>query len=106
MEEFHLARPQELGGPLSFTLRDVVAAGFRRSRLIIVSFLGIFLGGIIAAALAGTKYEAKMKVLVRHKRIDPVVSTVPESAGGTQPAVSEEEINSEVELMQSRDLLE
>lgn len=106
MEELSLARTQQLGGPLSFTLRDVVAAGFRRRRLIIVSFLGIFLGAIIAAVLGGTKYEAKMMVLVRHKRVDPVVSTLPESVGITQPAVSEEEINSEVELMQSRDLLE
>lgn len=106
MEELSLARPQPVNGPIAFTLRDIVAVGFRRRRLILLTFLGIFLGAIVVAVAGGAKYEAQMKILVRHRRVDPVVSTTPESASVVQPAVSEEEINSEVELIKSHDLIE
>ncbi len=53
------------------------------------------------------KYESRMEILVNRERLDPVVTTesttqLPQMA----PQVTEEEINSEVELLQSRDVLE
>ncbi|HZP02742.1 MAG TPA: Wzz/FepE/Etk N-terminal domain-containing protein [Terriglobia bacterium] len=96
--------PNQTLGP---TLRDIVAAGFRHRRLLIVAFAGVFLGVIIFGLLF-TQYEAEMKILVRRERQDPVVT--PAAEGVTQslsaPNVSEEELNSEVELLKSRDLLE
>src|SRR5262249_52441983 len=86
-----------------------VAVGFRRRRLIALSFLGIWLGAVAVAVLSQSKYEAEMKILVRHKRADPVVTSAagaPGAAGIIQTAVTEEETNSEVELIQSSDLLE
>jgi polysaccharide biosynthesis protein PslE len=111
-QSFIITQPEQMpatqGAGYSPSLRDVVAVGFRRRRLIVLSFLGIFLGAIAVSVLTGSKYQAEMKILVRHRRADPVVSS---SAGATgvvqvQTAVGEEETNSEVQLIESSDLLE
>ena len=70
-------------------------------------FIALVIGSIAAAALLSQKYESKMEILVNRERLDPVVTTestnqLPQMA----PQVTEEEINSEVELLQSRDVLE
>jgi uncharacterized protein involved in exopolysaccharide biosynthesis len=89
------------------TLRDVLAPLFRRRRLLIVSFLGIVLGSILSAAVMPKQYDADMKILVKRERVDPVVTTEATQQGGQPtPAVTEEELNSEVELLKGRDLLE
>ena len=72
-----------------------------------ICFLGALVCSIAAAALLSRKYESKMEILVNRERLDPVVTTestnqLPQMA----PQVTEEEINSEVELLQSRDVLE
>ena len=52
------------------------------------------------------RYESHFKVLLRHGRFDPVVSAQPESAMDfTRPDITEEEVNSEVELLRDEDLL-
>src|ERR1700722_5731784 len=88
------------------TLRDILTPLFRRRRLLILSFCGVFLGAIIASVLLSSRYEAQMEILVNRDRMDPVVTT--EQFSQTSPAappLTEEEINSEVELLQSQDLL-
>jgi len=99
--------PGAQGRTYSLTLRDIVAVGFRRRRLMALSFLGVFLGAAVVALLTGSKYQSEIKILVRRKRADPVVSA---SAGGptvvNETTVPEEETNSEVELIQSPDLLQ
>jgi uncharacterized protein involved in exopolysaccharide biosynthesis len=48
-----------------------------------------------------------MKLLVKRERVDPLVTTEPTTGiSGVAPAVTEEELNSELELIKSRDLLE
>ena len=88
------------------TLRDLLAIGFRHSRLIRNAFLGIVAGAILVAVLQPRQYKAGMKILVKRERVDPVVT----SEAAVQPqfatGVTEEELNSEVELLKSRDLLE
>ena len=98
------------GRPAAFpiTLRDVAMPVFRQSRLASVVFLGILCGSILTALLIPRKYEAEMKILLNRDRQDAVVTP---DADGTPPiaavlAISEEDINSEVELLKSRDLLE
>jgi uncharacterized protein involved in exopolysaccharide biosynthesis len=89
------------------TLRDVLAPLFRHRRLLIVSFLGIFLGGLLSAIVKPKQYDANMKILVKRERVDPVVTTDATTQGSQPaPAVTEEELNSEVQLLKSRDLLE
>src|SRR5712692_4056055 len=89
------------------TLRDLVSPLFRHRRLVVVYFMGALLCSIAATWLLSSKYESRMAILVNRERLDPVVTTesttqVPQLA----PQVTEEEINSEVELLQSRDVLE
>ena len=90
----------------SLVLRDLVAIPFRRRRLVLVCFWGVLLGAVLAAILQPNRYASEMKILVKRERVDPVVT--PEASSGPQfaPGVTEEELNSEVELLKTRDLLE
>jgi len=91
----------------SSTLRDLMGIAFRHRQLIALSFLGVFVGAILAAILLPDQYEAHMKILVKHERVDPVVSSEPNVVQQvTTQLVTEEDLNSEVELIKSRDLLE
>lgn len=89
------------------TLRDLISPLFRHRRLAVVCFACALLCSVAAAVLLSRKYESRMEILVNRERLDPVVTTesttqLPQMA----PQVTEEEINSEVELLQSRDVLE
>jgi uncharacterized protein involved in exopolysaccharide biosynthesis len=71
MEELILKNPH---GDLvrSPTLRDVLSTGFRHRRLMVLSFLGILSGSILAALVQPNRYEAEMKILVKPGRVDTV----------------------------------
>ena len=90
----------------SISLRDVVAPVFRHRRLVVVSFLGIFLGSIVAAFLLPKQYQAEMKILVKRERVDPILTSDKTTVIDSRSEVSEEQVQSEVELLRSRDLLE
>lgn len=89
----------------SFSMRDLMAVGFRQRRIILNSFLGILSIAVLLAFLLPKKYVAQMKILVRHERAEPVVSPERESPLQWQTQVSEEELQSEAELIRSKDLL-
>ena len=101
-------RPNENERTQTITLRDIATPVFRQRRLAALLFLGIFLGAILSALLLPKNYQAEMTILVNRERVDPVVTSDQELPVGvaTLPAVSEEDLNSEVELLKSRDLLE
>lgn len=92
---------------LAVSPRDAVAPVFRQRRVATWLFCGIFAGALVAGFLAPRRYQAEMKILVNRERVDPLVSPDPSvpSVAEPQPVVSEEDINSEVELLKSRDLL-
>ena len=89
----------------SFSLRDLAGIVFRRRRVILLSFVGVLVGALLAIRFLPPTYEAQMKILVERERVDPVVST---NASNPQPdrSLSENEVTSEVELFQSRDSLQ
>jgi uncharacterized protein involved in exopolysaccharide biosynthesis len=89
----------------AFTIRDFLAIGFRQRQLILNTFLGIFSIAVVIAFLLPKKYEAQMKILVRHERAESVVSSEREAPVQWRTEVSEEELQSEAELIKSRDLL-
>jgi succinoglycan biosynthesis transport protein ExoP len=91
--------------PYSFTARDVVAIGFRHQRVLVLCFLGVLVGVSLSALVLPTKYRAETKLLVKRERVDPVVSPEQNAPMTFHDTVSEEEINSEVELIQSPDVL-
>lgn len=88
------------------TLRDLLAIGFRHKRLMVLSFLGIFLGATLVAVLQPNRYQAEMRILVKRERVDPVVTADASASPQLAAEVTEEELNSEVELLKSKDLLE
>jgi uncharacterized protein involved in exopolysaccharide biosynthesis len=106
MVEETILQLQERREASLLSLRDVVAPVFRHRRLVAVSFLGIFLGSIIATLVLPKQYEAEMKILVKRERVDPSLTSGRTTVIEPRSDVSEEQVQSEVELLQSRDLLE
>jgi uncharacterized protein involved in exopolysaccharide biosynthesis len=91
--------------PLSPTPRDLAATLFRRPRLVAASF-GFALLATMLFGFFSARYESHFKVLLRRGRFDPIVSSQPPSAMDfTHPDITEEELNSEVELLRDEDLL-
>src|ERR1700690_1764301 len=87
------------------TPRDLAATLFRKPQLMIGSFAVVLLA-TMAFALLSARYESHFKVLLRRGRFDPVASAQPAGAMDvSRPAISEEELNSEVELLRDEDLL-
>ena len=89
----------------SVTLRDLLNVGFRQKRLMINTFLGIFSLALLAAFALPRKYQSEMKILVRHERADNMVTPDREQPMQLRTEVSAEELQSEAELLKSRDLL-
>jgi uncharacterized protein involved in exopolysaccharide biosynthesis len=87
------------------TSRDIVAVLFRQRWAMLAGFVFV----VIAVALSGMwvpKYEAKMKILVQRNRSDAMItSSATSPAQFSSDQVSEEDLNSEVELLNSEDLL-
>jgi uncharacterized protein involved in exopolysaccharide biosynthesis len=92
----------------SLTMRDMAAPIFRRRRVVSLVFLGVFCGALLSAFLLPRRYEAEMKILVNRDRFDAAVTPDPSAAVAASPvpSITEEDLNSEVELLKSRDLLE
>jgi len=84
--------------------KDIVGIGFRHKRLIVVCFSAICLGAVLVAVLLPASYKAHTKLLLRRERIDPVISPGQESPV-MHDDVSQEDLNSEVELLESDDVL-
>ncbi len=90
---------------LSPTPRELAATLFRRPRLVAAAF-GAVLVATMFFVVFSARYESHFKVLLRRGRYDPVVSSQPASPMDfTRPDVTEEELNSEVELLRDEDLL-
>jgi uncharacterized protein involved in exopolysaccharide biosynthesis len=88
------------------TLRDVTSICFEHWRLFLLLFCPILLGAALSALITPRSYEAETEILVKRERVDPVVSPSIDSSSNRPTWVSEEDLNSEVEILRSRDLLE
>lgn len=87
------------------TLRDLVSVLFRQRWVMFMAFAAV-VGAVAISGLWVPKYEAEMKVLVQRQRSDTILTpaaNAPVKFSGDQ--VSEEDLNSEVELLNSSDLL-
>jgi uncharacterized protein involved in exopolysaccharide biosynthesis len=89
----------------TLTMRDFVAIVFRRQRLILVSFFGLCGLAILLLSFVPNTYDAEMKILVKQSRVDPPVTP---DQGQTQRVgnLTEQDLESEAELLRSRDVLE
>jgi polysaccharide chain length determinant protein (PEP-CTERM system associated) len=95
-------------GNNSFSVRDAASAIFRRRALVLFTFLAVIAGTILVTLLLPNRYSARMKILVKNQRVDLAI-TPEATSGGAAPTieneVSENQINSEIELLTSNDLL-
>jgi polysaccharide chain length determinant protein (PEP-CTERM system associated) len=103
-------RPQLTAGygknPIS--LRDGASAIFRRRGLVLFTFLMVVAGTVLVTLVLPNRYDSRMKILVKNQRVD--VAITPEATNGLNAAsvdndVSENQINSEIELLTSKDIL-
>ena len=98
-------RRTERQDPPSPTLRDVLVVMFRQRRVASGAFLSV-LAIAVAYALLATSYQAHMKILLRHGRVDPVVTPEQQSLVDLHRSdITEEELNSEIELLRDDTLL-
>ncbi len=92
----------------AISLREGASSLFRRKYLVLFIFLTVILGTVIVTLLLPNRYESRMKILVKNQRVD--IAITPEATTGTntptvENEVSENQINSEIELLTSKDLL-
>ena len=91
----------------SFTLRDLLAMLFRRKRSAVICFVGVMLGTVLA--VLSNPYRATTKFVVARERMDPIVTSgpnAPTAQTAQQSEVTEEEVNSEIEILKSNDVLQ
>src|SRR5664279_4701727 len=85
--------------------RDLVAILFRQRYVILGAFAFVILA-TVAIGMWRAKYEAHMKILVSRQRSNSIVSSsATEPVQFSNEAVTEEDLNTEVELLNSDDLL-
>jgi uncharacterized protein involved in exopolysaccharide biosynthesis len=90
------------------SVRDIGSVMFRHKLLLCATFLAVALGTAVFTFLLPNEYESRMKILVKNTRSD--VPITPERTNGSTSSyfdndVSENQINSEIELLTSEDLL-
>jgi uncharacterized protein involved in exopolysaccharide biosynthesis len=92
-------------GNSGFGLKDFLAVAFRHKRLAGLCFAGVLAGSILTAVLQPAEYRASTKFLVSKERVDPAVSSEQNSPVVVNSEVSEEQLNSEIELLRGPDII-
>jgi uncharacterized protein involved in exopolysaccharide biosynthesis len=86
-------------------IRDILHVVFKRIRLIILLFLAVALPGLIVTALQKPVFVASAKVMISTQRTDPTLQPTEETRL-EQIRLNESLVNSEVHVVNSRELLE
>jgi succinoglycan biosynthesis transport protein ExoP len=91
--------------PASPTMRELVTVLFRQWKIFVGVSGSVFVLAVIYA-FAGATYRAQVRVLVRRGRSDPPMAAQENAPPDfSRVAVTEEELNSEVELLKDDDVL-
>ncbi len=102
MMELDGTRATETAAP---TLRELAMVLFRQRRLI-VTVAGFVFALAVIYAFAGASYRSQVRILVRRGRSDPPAAAQQNAPPDfSRVEVSEEELNSEVELLKDDDVL-
>ena len=103
MPDQDLTRKEE--EPVSPTMRELAMVLFRQRKLF-VGVSGLVFVLAVVYAFAGATYRAQVRVLVRRGRADPPVTAQANAPPDfSRVEVTEEELNSEVELLKDDDVL-
>ena len=88
-----------------FGLEQAMGALFRHKRAAAGALLGVFALAAAASMALPKRYESSMKLLVKSDREDLLVSPEAHPAASVRSEVTESQINSEIELLTSYELL-
>jgi uncharacterized protein involved in exopolysaccharide biosynthesis len=102
MTNMHPDTEQSLRLP---TLRDLMTPIFRYKGTVSLIVSTVMAITIVIAALTPKQYESEMKFLVKRERADTIVSAEANAVAQSRGEVTEDELNSEVEVLKGRDLL-
>lgn len=89
----------------TFSISNIMAVLARRRWLILGIFTLVFSCAVAYTILAPKQYSTRMKVLVKNERADMIVTAKASDGARSPEEVSESQINSEIELLTSNDLL-
>ncbi|HXD31023.1 MAG TPA: Wzz/FepE/Etk N-terminal domain-containing protein [Pyrinomonadaceae bacterium] len=90
----------------SWTLREVFTVMFRRKWLLLGLFGAVLALTIALSVLLPSQYTSRMRILVKNARADVVITPERTNSPNTSGEVTETQINSEIALLTSKDLLE
>ncbi len=88
------------------TLRQLVIPLFRHRMAVVMTFAVVAAAAALAIVLMPRVYKAEMKLLVNRERADTIMTANAQAAGAVPAEISEGELYGEVELIQSREVLE
>ncbi len=88
----------------SLTMRDLLAVIFRQFRAAAICFLVLLLA-CLGYRLLSPSYRAEMKILISRGRVDPAVTPTSTQSQFEREDVTEEDLNSEVELLHDQEIL-
>jgi protein tyrosine kinase modulator len=95
------------GAPVSnFSLRTAMEALFRYRLLFTVVAATVFIVAVLATLLTAKQYASEAKFLVQNARENVVLSPERTAAPNANSIVSEEQVNSEIQVFRSRDVIE
>lgn len=89
----------------SVSLRDLLTVAFRHKRTATLWFAGMMVGAILFVIFFSGRYTATVKFLVDHSVMEPMVTADSSNPVMMRTPVTEEEVNSEIEVIQSGDVL-
>ena len=91
-------------GQSSTTSRAVFESIFRYKDRFLGTFASVLSLVVLYALFAPRHYQSEMNILVRNARPDYQITPERTNGSSTQPDVTEERINSEIEVLRSRDV--
>lgn len=93
-------------GRQTISIRDGAAAVFRRKWMVLLIFLTVLAGTILVTLVLPDKYESRTKILVKNQRAELTITPAnPTNTVVSEGEVTENQINSEIELLTSKDVL-
>ena len=109
LEENNRQLPMVMRQPVrisSWTFRETATTLFRRKWLLLGVFFSIVAVTVFLVLFLPNQYQSRMKILVKNARADVVISPERTNATDVRSEVTETQINSEIALLTSKDLLE
>ena len=88
------------------TITDIGRALQRRQLLLFGVFIAVVGAGTTVTLLLPPRYQSTMKILITRNRLDPQVSASDKTNDMMRGELTEEDFNSELEILQSRTVLE